>query len=179
MQTTLLDSEKQHLAHLLEAIQRCVFFLDAASSLLTWPLDADLLEQEKKNTKVFGALAAVNERFAKLQDTLGAGMRHALVLLSEPADTFLQVLAFYEKVGVIESIAAWQTCRTARNIAAHEYDIDYESITEHFNTLHSMQPLLYNASRDLVRYCHQTLAIKPATADFSAEFELVVERGAG
>jgi hypothetical protein len=109
MTNQLLDSEKRYLADLLEAIQRCVFFLDAANSSLTWPLQADVLQREKKNTAMFGAIAAVNERFAKLQDTLAAGMRHALGLLSEPADTFLKVLSFYEKFGVIDSIAEWQT----------------------------------------------------------------------
>ena len=43
MTPTLLDQEKQHLANLLEAIQRCVYFLDAASSTLVWPLNPEAL----------------------------------------------------------------------------------------------------------------------------------------
>ena len=34
----LLEAEKAHLARLLEAIQRCVFFLDTAARKLPWPL---------------------------------------------------------------------------------------------------------------------------------------------
>ncbi len=41
---SILDSEKQHLAELLEAIQRCVYFLDASGCKLAWPLTAKLLE---------------------------------------------------------------------------------------------------------------------------------------
>ncbi len=69
MNLTLLSSQKQHLAELLEAIQRCVYFLDVV---------------------LFEAMAAINERFAKLQDTLGAAMRHACILSGEPADSFLK-----------------------------------------------------------------------------------------
>jgi hypothetical protein len=72
----------------------------------------------RKDVALFESLAAINERFAKLQDTLGAAMRHAVLLAGERADTFLRVLAFYEKIGVIESVAAWQLCRTVRYLAA-------------------------------------------------------------
>ena len=51
----ILDAEKQYLANLLEAIQRCIYFLES--------------------------LVAINECFAKLQDTFGAALRHAVVLL--------------------------------------------------------------------------------------------------
>ena len=174
MNPALLEHEKQHLASLLEAVQRCVYFLDAAGGSVTWPLAAQGLEQHKKDKELFGALAAINERFAKLQDTLGAAMRHAMGLSSEPAETFLQVLAFFEKLGVIASIADWQTCRTARNLAAHSYETDYESIAEHFNTLHEMQPVLYASARKFVSYCCATIGISPASIDFADDFIAIV-----
>lgn len=176
MTQTLIDQEKQHLASLLEAIQRCVYFIDAASSSLGWPLNPQILQRQKKNKELFGALAATNERFAKLQDTLGAAMRHTMGLLSEPSETFLKVLAFYEKVGVIESVADWQTCRTARNLAAHSYETDYQAIAEHFNTLYEMLPVLYRASHKFVSYCQATLDVAPSSSDFSEEFATIVGR---
>ena len=90
MNLTLLSSQKQHLAELLEAIQRCIYFLDASSRKLAWPLTDDLLKAHKKEVVLFEAMAAINERFAKLQDTLGAAMRHACILSGEPADSFLK-----------------------------------------------------------------------------------------
>ena len=69
-----------------------------------------------KDIALFELLAAINERFAKLQDTLGAAMRHATVLSGEPSNTFLKVMSFYEKAGVLVSITAWQLCRTTRNL---------------------------------------------------------------
>lgn len=174
MKPGLLEHEKRHLASLLEAVQRCVYFLDAAASTVTWPLSPQVLEQRKKDKGLFGALAAINERFAKLQDTLGAAMRHAMGLSSESSETFLQVLAFFEKLGVIASLAEWQTCRTARNLAAHSYETDYESIAEHFNTLHEMQPVLYAGAREFVSYCRVTIGVTPASEDFADDFIAIV-----
>ncbi|QSH81884.1 hypothetical protein [Ferrovum myxofaciens] len=77
MKTDLLLAEKTHLGNLLEAIQRCVYFLDATSRKLPWLLNGQLLRQYKKDEALFEALSAFNERFSKLQDTLAAAMRHA------------------------------------------------------------------------------------------------------
>lgn len=159
---TLLQAERQHLANLLEAVQRCVHFLDASERKLSWPLEPVLLERRKTDPDLFEPLAAVNERFAKLQDTLGAAMRHALLLAGEKADSFLKVLAFFVKAEVAESTEAWQTCRTARNLAAHDYEIDYSAIAEHFNTLHELVPMLYATSAKLLDYCAENLGIAPA-----------------
>jgi hypothetical protein len=131
-----------HLAGLLEAIQRCVYFLDASSRKLNWPLTSELLEAQKKDIVLFEAMAAINERFAKLQDTMGAAMRHACILAGEPNESFLKMLSFYEKIGVLDSVASWQLFRTARNLAAHDYDIEYADIAGHFNSLKTLTPLL-------------------------------------
>ena len=47
---------------------------------------------------------------------------------------FLEHDCFYEKTGVLESVESWQLCRTARNLAAHDYDIDYADIADRFNS---------------------------------------------
>lgn len=171
---TLLERQQQHLAGLLEAIQRCVFFLEAADASLAWPVTPELLENSKKDTQLFGTLAAINERFAKLQDTLGAAMRHAMELSSEPAITFLQVLAFYEKIGVLQSTAHWQTCRSVRNLAAHSYETDYSLIAEHFNGLHAMRLQLYRTAGNFLDYCQSQIHIEPAKCDFTPEFAAIV-----
>jgi len=172
---SILDSEKLHLAELLEAIQRCVYFLDASSRKLIWPLTKERLETQKKDIVLFEAMAAINERFAKLQDTLGAAMRHACILAGEPTDSFLKVLSFYEKAGVLESVASWQLCRAARNLAAHDYEIEYAEIADHFNSLQTLTPLLYESAVRFLNYCQETLGIEPKQADFSAEFLAIVE----
>ncbi|MFA5171070.1 MAG: hypothetical protein WC426_05840 [Sulfuriferula sp.] len=170
MKTDLLLAEKTHLANLLEAVQRCVYFLDAASRKLPWPLDGDVLQQRKKDETLFEALSAFNERFSKLQDTLASAMRHALLLLGEPADSFLKVLAYYEKHAVVDSIDSWQLLRTASNLAAHDYEIDYMEIADHFNSLHELIGVLYGVAHAFNLHCDEQLHIKPISDDFSSEF---------
>ena len=45
----ILNAEKTHLAELLVAIQRCVYFLDASSQKLIWPLTKEQLQAQKKD----------------------------------------------------------------------------------------------------------------------------------
>ena len=98
MNQSILDSEKLHLAELLEAVQRCVYFLDASSQNLTWPLTKQRLQIRKKDVAIFEAMAAINERFAKLQVTLGAAMRHACILAAHDYDKYL----VFPKTGSVE-----------------------------------------------------------------------------
>ena len=168
-----LEAEKAHLAGLLEAIQRCVYFLEASDRKHQWPLVAEDLAKNKKNVALFESLAAINERFAKLQDTLGSAMRHAALLAGERQDTFLKILVFYEKVGVLDSVAIWQLCRTTRNLAAHDYETDYAEIARHFNALHTLIPELYGNAIRFLDYCQGNLGILPVHGYFSDEFAAI------
>ena len=171
----LLFSEKQHLANLLEAIQRCVYFLNASHRTVEWPLTGSVLTLRKKDNDLFEALSAINERFAKLQDTLGSAMRHSLLLSGEQAYSFIKVLAIFEKNQVIRSVEEWQVARTARNLAAHDYEISYSDVADHFNTLHTLTSILYQIARRFIIYCEKELGISPRTPDFSEEFYLITE----
>lgn len=169
-ENSLLDTEKAHLAGLLEAIERCVYFLNASSSSLEWPLQGSYLATHKKDLDLFEALAAINERFAKLQDTLGAAMRHSLILSGEQADSFIKVLAIFEKSGVVLSIESWQVARAARNLAAHDYETDYDLVAQHFNALREQENMLYQTAGRFLRYARDTLQVSPLSSDFSQEF---------
>lgn len=171
-----LAAERSHLANLLEAIQRCVFFLHQSESKHDWPLDGTQLSRCKKDVALFESLAAINERFAKLQDTLAAAMRHSALLMGEPTDSFLKVLALFEKLGVIGATSDWQRSRAARNLATHDYETDYDDIAEHFNTLHDLATMLYGTARRLVDTCRDSLEIGPASEDFAPEFAAITER---
>jgi hypothetical protein len=170
-----LQAEQEHLAGLLEAIQRCVFFLDASVQKIVWPLTKEHLEDHMTDVALFESLSSINERFSKLQDTLGAAMRHAALLSGEPSDTFLRVLSFYEKLEVIESIESWQLCRTTRNLAAHEYGIDYAEIAEHFNALLELISILFGTARRFLQYCTKSLGVTPAQSKFTENFMRVTQ----
>ena len=169
----LLSGQKNHLASLLEAMQRCVYFLHASDTAIDWPLSGDQLELQKKSVEIFESLAAINERFAKLQDTLGAAMRHSLQLSGEQADSFIKVLSIFEKSGVVSSIENWQLARAARNLAAHDYETDYNEVAQHFNTLHQLTPELYATALRFVQYSDAHLHIQPEGLDFSEDFHRI------
>lgn len=175
MTESILQAQREHLAGLLEAIHRCVFFLDASIQKITWPLTKIHLEDHRKDVALFESLSSINERFAKLQDVLGAAMRHGAVLSSEPTETFLKVLSFYEKMGIIESIESWQLCRTMRNLAAHDYGIDYSEVAEHFNSLHELVPTLYGSSRRFIDYCQERLGVTSDRGDFAESFMRITD----
>lgn len=168
-----LSHERAHLADLLEAIQRSSWFLYKSTQKVSWPLDADELAKRNKDVDLFETLSAINERFAKLQDTLASTMRHSALLLGEPTDPFLKVLAFFEKHRVLSSVDTWQECRMVRNMAAHDYETEYELIAEHFNLVYSLVPMLLSVSKGLLRLVSQELSIHPSSNDFDAEFKSI------
>ena len=177
MTAELLKEQKRYLANLLEAIQRCVHFLESSDRKVCWPLDGEQLESRKKDESLFESLAAINERFAKLQDSLAAAMRHTYLLLGETGDGFLRVLTFFEKRGVIDSVESWQLTRAARNLAAHDYETQYDEIARHFNSLHELRWTLFGASDRLIALCMKDLGVTPASSSFSAEFSEILRDG--
>ena len=111
-------------------------------------------------------LAAINERFGKLQDLLATTMRHFCVLDGERTESFLRIASFCNKAGILESLEAWQTCRNLRNRAAHAYGTDYTDTAGHFNAMHSQMPLLIDTVVRLSEYTRKTFAIEAANPSF-------------
>lgn len=173
MSQDVLSDQQRYLAQLLEAIQRCAWFLQQSRSKITWPIEGEWLAEHKKDVTLFETLAAINERFAKLQDSIASAMRHNALLAGESTDSFLKVLALFEKQGVIDATSDWQRCRAIRNIAAHDYTTDYAHIAEHFNLLNELADILLLASQRLIGWSAEQLQIYPASSDFSAEFDSI------
>ncbi len=163
----LLEESRRHLADLIEACQRCAWHLNATAARIEWPLTARKLSEQQMDLGLFEPLAAINERFAKLQDLLGTTMRHLCELSGERTDTFLRVLAFCEKAGIIESAEAWHACRSLRNRAAHDYGTDFEITASHFNALHEQIPALTAVALAIAAYTKQSLGIEPGDPRFA------------
>jgi hypothetical protein len=72
----LLEESRRHLGDLIEACQRCAWHLNATAARVEWPLTAPKLSERQMDLGLFEPLAAINERFARLQDLLGTTMRH-------------------------------------------------------------------------------------------------------
>ena len=171
-----VELERQYLADLLEALTRCAFFSHSLSSRIPWPLTGELLETRCKDVDLSDKLAAFNERFSKLQDIAAATMRHASLLSGEKTTTFLEVLSFFEKVGVVRSSRDWQKIRTLRNMAAHDYSIHYVDIALHFNALQEILPELLGVTARLVDYCQTKLSITPKRLIFESDWQQIANR---
>jgi hypothetical protein len=91
---------------------------------------------------------------------------------------FWECFPFYEKVGVVDSMEAWQRLRMLRNMASHDYETSYDEIADHFNALHSSIPQLICTGIKLVDYCNRHLAVSPGSNDFSAEYLEIAQRNA-
>lgn len=172
----LLEQQRNLLAERLDAIERCLHFLSVSAAKLNWPLEEAFLRKQKKNADLFETLAALNERFSKLQDILAATMRQAAGLAGEETGNFLRVLSFFEKCGVVEDSETWQACRTFRNLSAHEYSTDPLETADHFNSLIRLAPFLARTSGSLLNFCRENLQVSPKAGDFSAEFPEALAR---
>jgi hypothetical protein len=60
MSNHILNAERLYLSSLLEAIQRCVYFLHASDSKIVWPLNTEVLKTRKKDEQLFESLSAIN-----------------------------------------------------------------------------------------------------------------------
>jgi hypothetical protein len=88
--------------------------------------------------------------------------------LTRTAASFLRVLAFCEKVGIIASSEAWQACRSLRIRAAHDYGTDFVVTAAHFNALHGQLPMLEATTLALADHALKALGIEPPDARFAA-----------
>jgi predicted O-linked N-acetylglucosamine transferase (SPINDLY family) len=131
---SILNAEKLHFAGFLETIQRCVYSLVTSSSKLTWPLTKEQLETQKKNVALFEALAASSERFAKLQYTLGAAMRHVCNLAhdyeikcAEIADHFNSLKTLISLI-YMSAVRLLSYCQETFDIEPKQADFSAESM---------------------------------------------------
>ncbi|SMM97894.1 hypothetical protein SPONL_1665 [uncultured Candidatus Thioglobus sp.] len=159
METNTTNLQKQQLADLLIAIERCVYFLNETAKKIDFPLTAEILNINAKDVEFYANLSTINERFAKLQDVFAQAMRHGSILLGKSDEIFLKVLVFYEKVGVIQSTELWHTYRTRRNQVAHDYGIDYKKTAGHFNELKELIVPITEDANNFLKFCKTELKL--------------------
>jgi hypothetical protein len=75
-------------------------------------------------------LAASRVRFSEFQVHLGKTMRAVAIEKEVEVERFGSVLAYMEKLGVLESTERWKTIRKLRNTVNHEYEEDADRLTQ-------------------------------------------------
>ena len=169
MSVSVLEESRGHLADLLEAAQRCAWYLRAGSTRVHWPLTGAGLAQRSRDLEFYERLAAINERFGKLQDLLATTMRHLCDLSGENTESFLRVASFCHKAEILSSLEDWQACRSLRNRAAHAYGTDYTETAGHFNAMQTQIGFLTDTVIRVSAYVQENLQIQAADESFLRE----------
>ncbi|MES2215349.1 MAG: hypothetical protein V4485_04990 [Pseudomonadota bacterium] len=97
------------------------------------------------NKEEFLLIELLTNRFAKLQDFMGAKVFDAFFrVVGEDADrmTLIDKVNKLEKLRIIENADIWSDFRELRNHLSHEYPDDPASTTKYLNEVYSLAPAL-------------------------------------
>lgn len=106
-------------------------------------------------------LAAFRVRFSEFQEHLGKSMRAIAIEEEVKAERFGAVLAFMEKLGLIETTERWKLIRELRNAINHEYEEDAERLAQFFWETLQATPELFDYFQRLLTFCADTYGVKP------------------
>jgi uncharacterized protein YutE (UPF0331/DUF86 family) len=101
-------------------------------------------------------LAAFRVRFSEFQEHLGKTMRAVAIEEEAEAERFGSILAFMEKLGILDSADNWKFMRELRNAINHEYEDDMTKLNEFFAGLLELTPTIINYFQNLKRFCKET-----------------------
>ena len=106
-------------------------------------------------------LAAFRVRFSEFQEHLGKTMRAIAIEEEVEAERFGAILAFMEKLGIIETTERWKLIRELRNAVNHEYEEDTERLAQFFAETLQATPELFDYFQRLLTFCVDTYGVKP------------------
>jgi hypothetical protein len=83
-------------------------------------------------------------------------MRAVAIEEEAEAERFGSILAFMEKLGILDSADSWKFIRELRNAINHEYEDDMTKLNELFAGLLELTPTIINYFQNLKRFCKET-----------------------
>lgn len=101
------------------------------------------------------SLAAFRIRFSEFQEHLGKAMRAIAIEEEADREPFGAVLAFMEKLGILDSAEHWKLIRELRNAVNHEYEDNPARLSEFFKLLAEETPALIEYAQRLMAYCRR------------------------
>lgn len=104
-------------------------------------------------------LAAFRVRFSEFQEHLGKTMRNIAIEEEVDAERFGSVLAYMEKIGILDSAHHWKEIRELRNGVNHEYEDDIVRLVQFFSALMDALPALLDWHHRLAEFAAGTLGI--------------------
>ena len=106
-------------------------------------------------------LAAFRVRFGEFHEHLGKVMRAIAIEEGVTAERFGVVLAFMEKLGILETAERWKVIRELRNTMNHEYEEDTDRLSQYFTETLKATSELFECHRRLLNFCAEAYGIHP------------------
>lgn len=101
------------------------------------------------------SLAAYRIRFSEFQEYLGKTMRAIAIEEETQPEPFGAVLAFMEKLDILDAAEHWKLIRELRNAVNHEYEENPERLSEFFSQLVEETPVLLGYLERMLNYCRK------------------------
>lgn len=108
------------------------------------------------------SLAAFRVRFSEFQEHLGKTMRAIAIEEEESPEPFGAVLAFMEKLGILDSAEHWKLIRELRNSVNHEYEENPARLSEFFRLLIAETPALVGILERMTEFTGKAYAYPKA-----------------
>ena len=105
------------------------------------------------------SLAAFRVRFSEFQEHLGKTMRAVAIEEEQDVDRFGTVLAFMERLQILDTTEHWKLIRELRNAVNHEYEQDTARLATFFEMLVAEATTLFDYLRRLKAYCAQAYGL--------------------
>ena len=99
------------------------------------------------------SLAAFRVRFSEFQEHIGKTMRAVAVEVEQDVERFGAVLAFMERLEVLDTVAHWKAIRELHNAVNHDYADDSIRLAEFFDLLMAEVPVLFGYLSRLKDFC--------------------------
>ena len=140
----LIRIKLEHLARMREYLTYSLSQVESVLLLKDWKaLSPDQHE----------SLAAFRVRFSEFQEHLGKTMRSVAMEEEQDVERLGAVLAFMERLRVIDTAEQWKLIRELRNAVNHEYEDDTARLAEFFDLLVKETPVLFGYFSRLQDHC--------------------------
>ena len=147
--SALFAEQQVLLAHQLQVLARLEQGIAYSLDRLPAALDLEGL----RNPEIAERVAALNDRFTKLQDQLAGALRHAHAMLGERYRSYADVVAWAVRLGILPDAPTWLELRALRNRLTHDYDLEAESALELIQLIRSSVDTLAGIMRRFATAC--------------------------
>lgn len=157
--SALFAEQQALLAHQLQVLAR----LEQGMAYSLNRLPQTLGPNDLQNPEIAERIAAINDRFTKLQDQLAGALRHAHAMLGERYRSFADVIAWAVRVGILADTPIWLELRALRNRLTHDYELEAPGVLE---LLQAIRDNADSLSAILVRFrtsCRDAGLLPPET----------------